>query len=96
MGISHYRNHNGDCLASRGDGQTGPPLIHLRPGADRKILMGTRVSVSNPGQLLFSGRLAIEHYAVVQCFSIRGVNFGTACSAGAGWMMRPSSYLGGD
>jgi acetyltransferase-like isoleucine patch superfamily enzyme len=60
------------------------------------LFIGRRARISNPGHIRHTGRLVIEDGAEVQGLAKSGLTFGTEVSIGAGTMIRPSSYYGGE
>ena len=60
------------------------------------LFIGRRVRLSHVGRIAHTGRLVIEDGAEVQGLAKRGLVFGEDVSIGAGVMIRPTSYYGGE
>lgn len=61
-----------------------------------KLFIGRGVRLSNAYLIRHSGRLVLEDFVELQGLSRDGIQFGDEVSIGAGTMIRPSSYYGGE
>ena len=64
--------------------------------SDGHLYVGRRVRLSGASRLHHRGRLVLEDGVELQALAKRGIRFGEDVSIGAGTMIRPSSYYGGE
>jgi acetyltransferase-like isoleucine patch superfamily enzyme len=69
------------------------PFLRASTG---KLFIGRRVRFSNSNLITHRGRLVIEDAVEIQGLAKNGLVFGNEVSIGAGTMIRPSSYYGGE
>lgn len=60
------------------------------------LFVGRRVRFSSSARISQRGRLVIEDGVEIQALAKHGLSFGADVSIGAGTMIRPSSYYGGE
>lgn len=61
-----------------------------------RLFIGRGVRISNAYSIRHEGRLVLEDFVELQGLSRDGIRFGHEVSIGAGTMIRPSSYYGGE